>query len=54
MEVKKWHEKHDQALKDLQSKESSLQRMEMELERTRHELDRAKMAADKADRCQWY
>jgi predicted nucleic acid-binding Zn-ribbon protein len=49
MEMKKWQEKHEVALKDLQSKESSLQRMEMELDRTRHELERAKMAADKAD-----
>ena len=47
--MKKWQDKHDSCLKDLQNKESSLQRMEMELERTRHELERAKMAADKAD-----
>jgi Skp family chaperone for outer membrane proteins len=49
MEVKKWQEKHDSSLKDLQTKESSLQRIEMELERTRHELERAKMSADKAE-----
>jgi hypothetical protein len=49
IELKKWQEKHDSALKDLQSKESSFQRMEMELERTRHELERAKMASDKAE-----
>ena len=49
MELKKWQDKHDMALKDLQGKESSLQRMEMEMERVRHELDRAKMASDKAE-----
>merc|ERR1711978_309321 len=48
-DLKKWQEKHNMAVKDMQIKDQALQRVEVELERTRHEWERAKIAVDKAE-----
>lgn len=48
-EIKKWQDKHEMTVKDLQMRESALHRIEVELDCTRNDLDRAKLQCEKSE-----
>ena len=48
-EIKKWQDKYDMTMKDLQMKESAMHRIELELDSNRTDLERSKLQQEKME-----
>ena len=48
-EIKKWQDKHDMTVKDLQMRESAFHRIEVELDCAKTDLERAKLQSEKSE-----
>ena len=48
-DIKKWQDKHEMTVKDLQMRDSALHRIEVELDCARTDLERSKIQSEKSD-----